>query len=271
MKKSRKNLGMLVIALTFVLIVAGPVWSQNQGSLTITDIPKEYNGKFASFSYEMTTSNNKVIIFASADDASKPLGKIEGAVITNGSVKLLLFKKVPVVGVFAAYTGSDTVRVKLCLRDTAESDQDEGKGIKRVEPDFIFPSIKFDKGVASVKLSDAFKVGSITITGIPSVYSGRFNGTTVRFARPDEKRKNSTYLHETEGIIKNGTLTVKYYRGREEGDYTPYTGIVGITVFMGSNIFWGGAEPIKLLFKSVQVTNDNATIDFSQGEKQIVK
>jgi len=263
-------LGMLVMALTFGLIVSGQIWAQNQGSLTITDIPAEYNGKFASFSYEMISARNKVNIFASAQDASKIMGKIEGATITNGSVQLLLFKKIPVVDSFANYTGSDTVRVKLCLRDTAESDQNNVKEIKRVEPDFIFPSVKFDKGVASVKLSDAFKVGSITITGIPKDYNDD-GDATVRFARPDEKKKNTTWLHETEGVIKNGTLTVKYYRGREEGDYTPYTGIVGITVFMGSNIFWGGAEPIKLSFKAVQVTNDNATLDFSQGEKQNVK
>jgi len=275
--KSRKNvLGMLVIALTFGLIVAGPVWSQNQGSLTITDIPAEYEGKFASFSYEMSDiRTNKVPLIASADDLSKFLSeKIEGAVIKDGSVKLLLFKKIPVVGTFTAYTGSETVRIILCIRDTAESDQDEGKGIQRIEPEFIFPSVKFEKGVASVKISDAFKPGLITITGIPSVYNVRGASANVLIARPDEKDKHKTWLCNTKGEIKNGTLTVKYYRGSER-NYTPYTGMLEIQIAMGypqsreamDIAFIEGRElamPIKVVFKT-QVTNDNATLDFAQG------
>jgi len=273
--KSRKNvLGMLVIALTFGFIVSGQVWAQNQGSLTITDIPAEYEGKFASFSYEMDSKNNKVYIIASAQDASKMMGKVEGAVIADGSVKLLLFKKIPVLGGLIAYTGSDTVRVILSIRDKTESDQDEGKGIERVVPEFIFPSVKFENGVASVKASDGFKVGYLTITGIPSVYNSNTYLANVNFARPDEKKKNTNWLYYTKGTIKNDTLTVKYYRG-SEGNYTPYTGMVEITVTMG----WPQSReamdmaaikhqeiaiPIKVSFKA-QVTNDNATLDFAQG------
>jgi len=279
MKKSGKNvLGMLVMVLTFGLIVSGPVWSQDKGSLTITDIPAEYEGKFASFSYEMSSKSNKVSIIASGQDASKIMGKIEGAAITDGSVQLLLFKKIPVVGTLAAYTGSDTVRVILSIRDTAESDQDEGKGIQRVDPEFIFPSVKFEKGVASVKISDAFKVGFLTITGIPKVYNSNINLASIRFTRPDEKKKNTNWLHDTKGEIKDGMLTVKYYRGSEEGNYTPYTGMLDITVAMGSPQstvksdmaaigLQEAAVPIKLLFKA-QMTNDNATLDFAQGVKQ---
>jgi hypothetical protein len=216
---------------------------------------------------------SKVNLIASAENASKLLGKVEGAVITNGKVELLLFKEIPVVGSLSAYTGSETVRVKLCIRDKSESAQ--VKGNQRVDPDFIFPSVTFENGVAAVKLDDAFKVGFITITDIPGVYNN--SGANIRFTRPDENKKGTTYIHDTKGEIKDGTLTVKYYRA-EEGDYMPYTGAMDITVTMGSAQDTVSADmmalglrqaavPLRLLFKA-QMAGDNVSMGFAQGVKQ---
>jgi hypothetical protein len=269
MKKSKTFWGMSVIVLTFVLGLANaPVWA---GTLTITDIPQEYNGKFASFSHEMSASK----IFASAEDASKIMGKVTGAAIADGKVELLLFKEVPIVGNLTAYTANETVRVKLCIRDTADSFQAKGSKTTGVEPDFILPAVTFKSGVAEVSLKDAFKVGSVTITGIPAVYND--SGANVRFNRPDEKKKNTTHIHDTKGNIKDGNLTVKYYR-TEEGNYTPYTGALDITVTMGSpqdtrrtDMMALGldqvAVPLRLLFRA-QAADDNAVLSFDQGAKQ---
>jgi len=249
------------------------------GTLTITGIPAEYNGKFASFSRKMSDQLAKINLFASATDVSKvmSLEKVEGAVITNGEVKLLLFK--PSFLGYTAFTDSKTFRIELCIKDTAASDQDSKAVADRYNgwaPDFIFPAITFKDGVAEVKLDDAFKVGYLTITGIPGVYNN--SGANIRFNRPDEKKKGVINIYDTTGNIKNGTLTVKYYRDREDTNYMPYTGTAEIIVNMGSAQDQGAVDMmilgvkdvairLKLLFK-VQMTNDNATVSFSEGIKQ---
>jgi len=246
---------LFIIGLPLALAVCISVYAKDgdkEGSLTITGIPAEYNGKFASFSYNMgerLNNPNKELLFASASDASKVLGKVEGAVITNGEVKLLLFKPIPIVGSLIAYTDSKTFRIELCIRDTEESPQKPSIPVK-VEPDFIFPSVTFKNGVATVKLNDAFKVGILTITGFPPGDDGSAN---IKFNRPDEKKKGQIWFHDTYGKINNGTLTVKYYR-EEEINYMPYTGMVDI-VLLGR------------LFKA-QMTNDNATLNFADGVKK---
>jgi len=269
---------LFIIGLSLVLAVCISGYGQGkEGSLSITGISAEYNGKFASFSHKMGTAgggaSSKVNIIASSADTDKIMRTVKGVAVTNNEVKLFLFKQVPVVGTLAAYTDSKTVRVELCVRDTEESSQKEGN--KSIEPDFIFPSITFKNGVAAVKLDDAFKVGILTITGIPSNYeiSNVTSDANIRFTRPDEKKKNTTYIHDTTGKINNGTLTVKYYR-EEEDNYIPYTGMADITVAMkytydSSVTVIGGSreESHKFLFKA-QITNDNATLNFAEGIKQ---
>jgi len=272
---------LFIIGLSLAFAVCINVYAKDgdkEGSLTITGIPAEYNGKFASFSHKMGevgggSTTNKVNIIASTADTNKVLSTVKGVVIANGEVKLLLFKPIPVVGGLTAYTDSKAVRVELCIRDTDESSQKSPN--QRVEPDFIFPSITFKDGAAVVKLDDAFKVGYITITGIPSVYND--SNANIRFNRPDEKKKGTTYIHDTRGKINNGTLTVKYYRD-EENNYMPYTGTADITAVMGSpkdthttDMMALGvkdaAVPLKILFKA-QMTNDNATLNLAEGIKQ---
>jgi hypothetical protein len=273
----RKKL--FIIGLPLALAVCISVYAKDgdkEGSLTITGIPAEYNGKFASFSHKMGSTGeggSKVNLIASTADTNKLLSTVKGVVIANGEVKLLLFKTIPFVGGLTAYSDSKTVRVELCIRDTEESSQKSPN--QNVEPDFIFPSITFKNGAAAVKLNDAFKVGLLTITGVPSNYeiSDVTSDANIRFTRPDEKKKGTTYTHDTKGKIKNGTLTVKYYRD-EENNYMPYTGIADITVAMkyrydSSVTVIGGSreESHKILFKA-QMTNDNAALDFAEGIKQ---
>lgn len=272
---------LFIIGLPLALAVCISVYAKDddkEGSLTITGIPAEYNGKFASFSHKMGevgggSSSSKINLIASAADTNKVLSTVKGEVITNGEVKLLLFKQVPIVGGLAAYTDSKTIRVELCIRDTEESSQKTPN--QKVEPDFIFPSVTFKNGVAAVKLDDAFKVGILTITSIPSNYeiSNVTSDANIRFTRPDEKKKGTTYIHDTRGKIKNGTLTVKYYRD-EENNYMPYTGMADITVairytYDSSVTVIGGSreESHKILFKA-QMTNDNATLNFAESLKQ---
>jgi len=250
------------------------------GTLTITGIPEEYNGKFASFPYGTDLSRMRYKFAASDKPLNILMGnKPKGAVITNGEVNLLIYKDVPFAGL-TAYKGSDTIRIELCIRDTEESYQAMAKttspppGFDRT-PDFIFPSVTFENGTATAKWDDAFKVGSITVTGIPGVY----NRSTARINinLPDEKNKRGTYLYNINGVIQDGTVTAKFYRENED-NYMPFTGTQDINVNMGSpqgtvatDLAGLGlvqsAVPLQLLFKA-QMTNDNSTLDFAQGIKQ---
>jgi len=266
---------LFIIGLSLALAVCINVYAKDgdkEGSLTITGIPAEYNGKFATFSHRVP-----IIASTGATDTGSLFNekKTEGTVITNGEVKLLLFKS-GMLGL-TPYTDSKTVlRIELCIRDTAESSQEapsqSKKQIATVDPDFIFPSITFKDGVAAVKLDDAFKVGIITVTGIPSVYNG--SRANIRVAQPDGK---GIRYYDNIGEIKSGTLTVKYYRHLEK-NYMPYTGTADVTVTMGSTqstvatdmMALGvrdAAVPLKILFKA-QLTNDSATLNLTDGIKQ---
>jgi hypothetical protein len=276
-KRNVVLLAMLAMMLVFGLVLAGCASTGEGGTepgrLTITGIPEEYNGKFASFSFNTTGSSSLTKIFASGEDASKLMGKIKGAVITNGTVDLLLFKQVPLVDSYTAYTGNQTVRIEICIGDTEESAHVKPD----IAPDFIFASMTFQNGVAEAKLDDAFKVGFITITGIPDVYNGSEANIYVEIPHG----KSSIYPYTIYGDIKNGTVTAKHYSRISrfsEDDYTPYTGTLDIKVKMGSTQstvatdmtllgVWQAAVPIELLFKAAQMTDDNATLDFAQGIK----
>ena len=140
------------------------------GTLTITGIPAEYEGKFVSFSFDMQNIA-PVQIVASGKDPRALLARVEGAVIKDGEARLLLFVQ-RIIGGYTSYSGSDTFPVQLGIRDTAQSLQMPQEAGSVYEADFIFESVTFDKGAANMEWDKGFKVGSrVTQTLAPSPFS----------------------------------------------------------------------------------------------------
>jgi hypothetical protein len=240
------------------------------GTLTITGIPAEYEGKFASFSSEMgklLPGQNKPIIIASAEKPSDQ-HPATGTVIRNGEVTLLLYTKAsfgasmnPFGNKSPPYTGSDTVEVLLLLEDKAE------KALNDQGPDAIFASVTFENGVADVKWEDASKIGSIIITGS----SPEYNGYWTRIDFKSDATGGLEKVLKNGPTVENGTITVKMMTMDGSGKNTviAYTenSTMDITLYLNrpnTTI----QIPATFLFKAARITGGKATLNFAAGVKQ---
>ena len=256
------GLPLVLAACVFIGCATLGVGGGDPGTLTITGIPEEFNGKFVSFPQRVGRSTKDNEFIASAEDPRGLMGKIEGAVITNGEARLLIFRDAPMG--LAPYTGSNTMRVEFCVRDTADSLQERESSLLIVdkEPDFIFNSVTFENGSATVKWDDVFEVGSITITGLPYNTGSVTIVPTLRLEDDRGRPYIPTYSLEGRAVnvtaALNSTVTVKFYRGGERDGYgyTPFNGTANVLLRPG------------YLFEDVQFRDDKATIDFADRANQ---
>jgi hypothetical protein len=234
--------------------------SAEPGTLTITGIPAEYEGKFVSFSPSMRIDASSTDLRGGAFGTPK---EKKGALIKNGEAKLLLFADKPFVGK-TSYTGSETIPVQLCVRDTDAYIYEDY--------DFVFESVVFENGMAEAKWDNVFKSGSITITGIPDDYKDReidiFIGSPT-FIAGERNIGGAGYT------VKNPAITIKI-PPKQNNKYESYTftGTKDIMVALDNgkqkSSLVIGRDPSKdfFLFKAAQITDGKAVLDFRRGAKQ---
>lgn len=239
------------------------------GTLTITGIPEEFNGKFISVGYSFFPDPSKKIGIA------KKVAGINTAV-KNGEARLPLHY-IGGLGnkVGSGYIGNDTVdSITININDTSESKYFTS------EPDFAFASsVTFKNGVAAVKWDDAFKVGiSITINNIPAQYistAKELYADVFIYVEPDTTAVlgkplflMGSYGHNR---IENDNVTIKIYK-ENQGPYLPAvlngTKSVMVGLPSGKIASTGTVTYDYFLFKAVQITDGNAVLDFRQGVKQ---
>jgi hypothetical protein len=137
------------------------------GTLTITGIPAEYEGKLA---------------LANLLASNKEVARGVATAITNGELKLPLYEKK------SGYFGSDTFNIRLKIEDPGEAPINNQFG--EAGTDAIFESVKFEDGVKEVKWDDQVTPGFITLTNIPPEFTGQTGGRAlVYIGNPDYELK----------------------------------------------------------------------------------
>ncbi|GHV19846.1 hypothetical protein FACS189494_02410 [Spirochaetia bacterium] len=235
------------------------VSASSPGTLVITGIPGEYEGKFVSLS---TLGLGEKVLSSLIDSAAPPKDEHgTGTVIKNGEVKLSLytveknpfnpFNKYSING----YVGNDTGTVGIRIRDTAEPVYPENDtGI-----DAVFESITFENGAASAAWDAAFKSGSITITGIPDEFNGR--EVTVLLGYGGNKMTAAAEKRLMGNSIRDGKVTIKII------SYT-VTGTKDIVLSISTNRAVQNLFENAFLFKAAQINNGKVVLDFAKGIKQ---
>ena len=242
---------------------------EEPGSLTVTGIPTEYNGKFAHFAWRME----------GADWSFRP-GNTggNGIAIANGEVELPFN-----IGKEGGYIGSDTLSVVLVFADTPDPLQTAAIGgniMVLEEADAIYTAVSFENGKAVVSWEDEFKVAYISIINFPEDFGdpGTFEDPTSRSIGV----AYSTILGSGyRARIINGTLTMKYHHW-ETGtkSYIPYvensveitlsygaTGYVPVPTKGGVTVR-GSTEQKEVYSFTVQPESGKTTVvDFSKGVK----
>jgi len=278
-------MGMLIIVIAFGFSVFGCASTGNNkaepGVLTITGIPAEFEGKYISFSFDMG-ANYKPKLEASASDPRELfVGRKTAAVIKDSTASLMIFEDKPFIGL-QAFTGSVTIPVELCIRDTADSMQAVSTVGRDVMPDFIFDSVTFENGNAEIIWNNPIIPGVITITGIPSQYHEKSATIVIGLNRynpfiasgtPGRGGYMSSDIIYIGGVIAQGNVTAKIYK-QDRNNYMNYnfSGTKDIIVAIpngkeSSAIVTIGADPSYdyFIFRGVQINNGEAAINFNQG------
>ena len=217
------------------------------GTLTITGIPDEFNGKF--------------FVSGQMVSGSKTAASGGSTVAKDGEVAMPVYA-FKVLGKPNGYNGSDTLNVGLNIYDT----MDEAKFPRSY--DAIFESVQFSNGEAAVNWDDAIRAGYITITNIPEEYNAQAQvliGQTVYTLVINSEIPNSS------GPIQNGTVTVPVLRSIFETGNTSYTESGVKDILLSVKPQPSGNEITKdhqFLFRGVQITNGEATLNFSEGVRQ---
>lgn len=250
------------------------------GTLTITGIPAEYEGKFVSATMMDIPDTTKLLY------TIKTIARGECTTVMNGEVKLpvnnpLKFGGKPNGG----YNGSDTVNINLLISETFEESNSDSPG----SPDAVFGSVTFNNGMAEANWDDAAKAGYITVTNItipelyyyaisvkPSIFVGKtINIPLLGPGAADGTAYGSDMVNINDGILKVRVLlrdkSGHYYSFSESGtkDITlniPLMPKKGAPGYSDSGV--NKAQNFTYLFKAVQIIDGKATIDFRRGVKQ---
>ncbi|GHU11647.1 hypothetical protein FACS1894151_11350 [Spirochaetia bacterium] len=244
----KKNvvLGMSGIFLTFVLTFSGCAslgGLRPLGTLTITGIPAEYEGGTID------------IPFAAGSGS-----------ISNGAVSIEAQSILDKTGV-----------ANLAFNVTRAGSPSVG---------IFFKSVIFENQTATVKWDDGVKTGLLTVTGIPAGYNRddeKHTGSVVVLAGKDLRRGGALALlggytgseASNQGWVVDGAMSIPLWFP-VDGLPTPFIQNTAIRVLL--DIAVGATEMASgvataattegFIFESVQFTNGNANISFSQGIKQ---
>jgi len=245
------------------------------GTLTITGIPAEYEGKYISANIK------KIPDFSAKIRTSGSIAGGDRTIIANGEAKL------PVnihkgFGIPSGYAGSDTGDISFEITDRVKSDDRTSDGYDyRTSSVAAVAAVSFESGAAEIKWGDTVSGGYITVTNIPETYyrvGFVYVGTGAK-----KLPLTPIFGFETQiGIgsvrptsvndIRNGTITVPIPTSRTESGYMPFpqSGTVDIVVELYLTSDKGKITTVAdvFLFKAVPVTNGKATVNFRQGAKQ---
>jgi len=206
------------------------------GTLTITGIPAEYNGKFIS------AIPSGIAIF---------LG--ENTAVANGEVNLPL--TVPrMFGKGNGYDGNDTVDIRISVNN-------EKRGVSSIAS-FAFTSLSFENGIATVNWDDGFKVGiTITINDIPAEHNDKEAYVFVNFTGGAAQ---VNLANARQGIVKNGSITVTIYN-ENGGALLPSATTSSINV----SLAFPGTGVIRVVIPNIHINNvpvsdGKATVNFRQ-------
>jgi len=236
------------------------------GTLTITGIPAEYEGKFVHV--------NELRISVTNDDGKKSTINViaNDMGVNNGKVKLPLYVKPSINIPFSkpdGYASSHTVNIEISFKDKAA--RIEGP-YAYAEPDAVFESVAIKNGVAEVKWEDAFKAGYITITSIPEQYNDRDTEIFIGWVTPSTS-KGSPQGRELNGRVINGTIICKIYP-KEGNKYESYaftgTKDIMVAILNGKERPMVSVIPFDtsydyFLFKDAQITNGKVNLDLRRS------
>jgi hypothetical protein len=266
MKKNGFFMGMF--GLTLVLSLAAGLFTgcattggsggASPGTLTITGIPAEYQGKYILI---------KVVSANKSFTSSK--NGVTGTVITNGEVNLPLYKE----ALFSkGFLERDTGDIELSVMDTEKI----SSGKVYVAG---FETVQFENGAAAVQWNDGAVLGiAVTITGIPAGYNDKRADIAILAENVTRLFDTALTLRGEGGDITGGSITVKIYSdelGKSLLSGESYTKDIWLRIIVGEEEFNGygvtGTRAItdNFLFKAVQINNGTAApLDFTAGVKQ---
>jgi hypothetical protein len=145
------------------------------GTITITDIPSEYNGKYAMFQGMYDSPRNRMYLLG-AQSINVSTQVFTLVRISNGEVSLPMWMGAD-DGSIVGYSGSDNVKGAIGIFDSATVKEND-------QPVFIihFDSIRFSNGNATKSCDDATDKnlipgngeGTLTVTDIPTEYNGKY-------------------------------------------------------------------------------------------------
>jgi hypothetical protein len=250
--------GMFGMVLTFGLMLAGCAsWPTEgpSGTLTITDIPAEHEGRLA---------------LANLLASNKEIARGNTAVITNGELKLSLYTKK------AGYFDNDTLNVRLKIEDPGEAPINNQFGEAGI--DAFFESVTFENGVAELKWDDQLTPGFLTVTNIPAEFADN-TGAIVYIGNPDYDLKvtvagKAPIASGTEANcsvrFENGIGTGKFWTS-EYGKYRPFpqSGTRDVIVQLATitNVANGGISYTLFQFKAASIQDGKITLDLAKGVK----
>ena len=156
------NLWMGILAVVFAATI-GVVGCNNDptdnngggGTLTVTDIPAQYNGKYVRF-VGMLMSQQQYIIGAKSISINGTKAAITSVQIKNGKVSLPMWVLSGSGGV-SRYSGNNTFTQyqSIDIYDTETLSLDSGESGPHCVKSINFPSVSFSKGSATKSYNDA--------------------------------------------------------------------------------------------------------------------
>jgi len=243
------------------------------GTLTITGIPEEFNGKFALAPIWSIPDYTRAI------QSSSRVAVGESTAISNGEANMSVY--VPrAFGKPNGYAGNDIRDVRVNINDAPVELQSDA-GILHA----IFQEVQFENGVAKVNWEDRIQPGLITVNNIPDGYNVNYE-TRPAVTGKAEIRVGQTRavanmippeIPNGSGTVRNGTVTVAVLRNRNASGYESYDESTANDILLlleapSQTVGTSGAVSVaqyhQFLFSKVQVIDGKATLDFRQAARQ---
>jgi len=163
--------GMLAIALAFALAAVGCGKGSigGGGGFTLTDIPPQYNGKYAMLTGMNLSNPNLVYVGCQSIDAKEGKDKSKLCRISNGRVSLPMWT-LDTSSKVKKYSGSDSLSmVSVSIFDSetqAKEKPEEPSGVA------MFTSVAFSNGSAAKSWEDGMATGNPTMDAIFDAIKG---------------------------------------------------------------------------------------------------
>ena len=257
------------------------------GTITITDIPAEYDGKYAMFEgkYNSSGGHTKLVGAQSIDDLTQAVTLVP---VSNGKVSLPGWMAPDDYSAsFAKYSGSDDVEGAIVILDSATIEADD-----EIQPVFmiIFGSIQFSNGSAAKSCNDAKDnslipgggEGTLTVTDIPAEYNKKYaffegfrltlsGGITFLQLKGVQSYNASTKVTALP-VISDGKVSLPVWIKAGNG-YVGYSGSDDVegTIVIFTTVNGSGKPKVVMKFDPIQFSKGAASISWSEGTEYILQ